>query len=321
VNQRSLADAERRWLAEEFGERLEWDAPLAPFTSARIGGPTDALVRVGDRDELVATVRGLWNRDIPFRMLGGGSNVLIADGGFRGVILLNQADRVEFSEGDSGPEVLAESGASFGSLGRRTVQRGWAGMEWAATVPGTVGGAVVGNAGAHGGETSSSLKLAEILHQERGVESWSARELVYDYRTSWLKQNPGIAVVLSATFRLAAAEPEVVQARLRSYMDHRRQTQPPGASWGSMFKNPLGDFAGRLIEASGLKRERRGAAQVSEHHANFFVNLGGATASDVWDLIQHVRDQVAEKQGVELELEIERIGDWEGVNAAAGGEA
>lgn len=308
-----LTDAQRQWLADNHGQRLEWDALLAPYTSARIGGPADALLRVKDRTELAETVGSLWDRGIPFRILGGGSNVLVADRGVRGVIVLNLADRVEFRDEQPRPGVWAESGASLGSLGRRTVQRGWTGMEWAATIPGSVGGAVVGNAGAHGGETSNSLEVAEILHLEGGVESWKSRRLEYDYRTSWLKRNPGVAVVLSATFRLDYSDVESVQATMKSYLNHRRQTQPPGASWGSMFKNPIGDFAGRLIEASDLKGVSRGEAQVSEHHANFFVNHGQATAGQVWNLIRFVRDQVAKKQGVELELEIELIGDWEDV--------
>ena len=302
-----------------FGDRLQRQVPLARFTSSRIGGPADYLLPVRSRDELAEVAAELWELEVAFRMLGGGSNVLVADAGYRGVIVLNQARAVRFVD-DSQPSVWAESGASLGSLGRRTVARGLAGLTWAATVPGTVGGAVAGNAGAHNGDTAGSLKVAEILQHAEGVQQWTPERLAFGYRTSWLKEHPGQAVVLSATFALQSGDPEQLAAEMETFVDHRRLTQPPGASWGSMFKNPPGDHAGRLIDTAGLKGLRIGGAEVSQLHANFFVNTGQATAADAWALLTEVQRRVKETHGVELELEIERLGEWDGptMNRAAG---
>jgi UDP-N-acetylmuramate dehydrogenase len=184
------------------------------------------------------------------------------------------------------------------------------GLEWASTVPGTVGGAVFGNAGAMGSDTAANLKMAEILHQIEGKIEWPVSKLDYGYRTSWLKKNPGQAVVLSARFELEQETQEAVQARIDEFSARRRNSQPPGASMGSMFKNPVGDFAGRLIDAAGLRGARVGGAQISEKHANFFINDETATASDLWALIQKAQTRVSEAFGVSLELEIELIGDF-----------
>jgi UDP-N-acetylmuramate dehydrogenase len=247
---------------------------------------------------------------IEFRMLGGGSNVLVSDDGVRGVVVLNQAKDADFGITEQQASVTAEAGASFGSVARRAVDQGLSGLEWAATIPGTVGGAIVGNAGAFGGEVSQVLKVADILHRPDRREQWTAERLEYGYRTSWLKRHSGEAVVLSGTFGLQRDTQEATRARVAEFVAKRQQTQPPGASWGSMFKNPPGDHAGRLIEAAGLKGTRQGAAEISTRHANFFINRGGATAADVWALIEKARQEVRRQAGVELELEIERLGEW-----------
>ncbi len=297
-------------LRQAFGERLQQDVPLAPYTSARIGGPADYLLAVRSAQELAEAVRLLWDLDIPFLMLGGGTNVLIADAGVRGVVVLNQARSVRFGRDDAGPLVWAESGAVFGSLARRAVERGLGGLEWAAGIPGTVGGAIVGNAGAHGGEVAGVLLVAEILQRDGRVQPWTPERLEYAYRESWLKRHPGQAVVLTGTFRLKESTPQEAKATMAGFVEHRQRTQPPGASWGSMFKNPPGDYAGRLIEAVGLKGFRHGGARISPKHANFFVNEGGATAADVLALLRAAQRRVAETFGVELELEIQLLGDW-----------
>jgi UDP-N-acetylmuramate dehydrogenase len=183
------------------------------------------------------------------------------------------------------------------------------GLEWAAGIPGTLGGAVVGNAGAFGGELSGNLLLAEILHP-KGCENWPVERFEYAYRSSLLKQQPGQRVVLSASLALQHSTPEAVQARMNEFTERRHQTQPPGASMGSMFKNPPGDAAGRLIDLAGLKGTRIGDAQISTLHGNFFINHGQATAVDIYQLIDLARSQVARKLGVNLELEIECLGDW-----------
>lgn len=293
-----------------FGDRLRVDVPLAAYTSARIGGPAEYLLDVRSADELADAATKLWEMNVRFRVLGGGSNVLVADKGVRGVIVLNQARGVSFTAQGDEVSVTAESGAAFGSVARRTADRGFSGLEWASTIPGTVGGAVVGNAGAHGSDVAGTLIMAEILQHDVGREYWSPERLEYAYRDSWLKRNPGVAVVLTANFLLERSTKEQVRARLSEYRSFRKQTQPKGASWGSMFKNPLDDHAGRLIEAAGLKGLQHGSVQISQQHANFFLNLGGAKADDAWQLIKTVKQEVARQHGIELELEVELLGDW-----------
>jgi UDP-N-acetylmuramate dehydrogenase len=306
-----------------FGDRLREKASLSRYTAARVGGVADALLEVISVEELVQACLLLWQEDLPFIILGGGSNVLVSDAGLRGVALINRARDVNFNAAAQPPTVWVESGANFGGLARQAAARGLSGLEWAAGIPGTVGGAVVGNAGAHGRDMASNLLVAEILHRDRDREQWSVDDLGYKYRSSLLKapaqggvgsgQLPSRSpefVVLAALLRLEQSDPATVQERIDEYVTHRRRTQPPGASMGSMFKNPPGDYAGRLIEATGLKGTRVGDAEISNLHANFFINSGNATALDIYWLIQLARQKVAEKFDVELELEVELVGDW-----------
>jgi UDP-N-acetylmuramate dehydrogenase len=297
-------------LQEIYQGEVQRDAALAPYTSARIGGPADLLIIARTLDQLKSAVRACWVCDVRFRILGGGSNVLVSDAGVRAAVIINRASKVDFFETEAGPRVRAESGASLGVVARRAVERGWSGLEWATTVPGTIGGAVIGNAGAHGGDMAANLEMAEILQQDGGEVRWPPERLAFGYRRSRLKGRHGEAVVLAATMHLEESKPEVTKAKALSFQAERKLTQPAGASIGSMFKNPPGDYAGRLIDQAGLKGRMIGAAQISEHHGNFFVNLGGAKASEVWELIRLARQTVAEKFGVELELEIELIGNW-----------
>jgi len=300
-----------------FAGRLQEGVSLAGHTSSRLGGPADFLLVVRTAAELAEAARQLWAAGVAFRVLGSGSNVLVADEGVREVVILNEARDMRFEAAET--TAWAESGASLGVLARLAAERGWSGLEWAATVPGTVGGAVVGNAGAHGADTAGCLALAEILQPEGEIAAWTPERLGYGYRDSWLKRNPGRAVVLSATFQLDPADLHTVKARMAEYAAHRQQTQPAGASMGSMFRNPPGDFAGRLIEAAGLKGLRMGMAEISEKHANFFINCGGAKAADVWGLIQAAQARVLERFGVQLDLEIELLGDWIPGRHAGGG--
>lgn len=299
-----------------FGEVQEL-LPLARLTAARVGGPADVVLSVRTVEALAAAVGWLWQRELPFRVLGGGSNVLVADAGVRGVIVLNACRGMRLEDGASGPIVWAESGANFGMLARRAAEQGLSGLEWAASIPGTVGGAVVGNAGAFGGDVAGSLELAEILHHTDGRSRWEPARLAYGYRSSWLKSHPGDAVVLGAGFRCLRSSVEAVKGRMAEFVAQRQQTQPPGASWGSTFKNPPGDSAGRLLDEAGVKGLRRGDAQISPMHANFIINLGEARAADVRQLIEEARGRVKERLGVALELEIEMIGAWEPADSPA----
>ena len=292
-----------------FGDRLQENVSLAPYTSARIGGPADMLITVRSADELAATVSRLWDLHLSFIMLGGGSNVLVSDRGVRGIVILNRAKSVRFDAGEH-PSVWAESGVVFSNLANRCASLGLAGLEWAATVPGTIGGAVYGNAGAFGGDMSSNLIHADLF-TERGREQWPVKKMEYGYRTSALKRGAIKAVVLAAELSLKNATVEEVSVKIAQFGERRRATQPPGASMGSMFKNPPGDFAGRVIDESGLKGTRIGNAEISPVHGNFFLNHGETKASDVYKLIQLTQKMVEEKLGVKLELEIEMLGDWE----------
>ena len=327
-----------RSLKNAFGDRVEFDAPLARLTAARVGGLADALVTANTLDELVQTVTHLWEMQVPFVMLGGGSNNLVSDDGVRGAVLLNRARQVRFDLHAQPPTIHAESGANLGLVARQAAARGLSGLEWAGGIPGTLGGAVVGNAGAHGGDLSANLLVAEILHLEEVMDShasfngkrpvrilnerWPVEKLEYGYRTSLVKKSPGMKlqgqwagsqpriIVLAAMLKVEISTAEAVQSKMDEFVSYRRRTQPPGASMGSMFKNPPGDFAGRLIESAGLKGRRIGNAEISLLHANFFTNLGGASAGDIWSLIRLARSEVAEKFGVNLELEIELVGAW-----------
>jgi UDP-N-acetylmuramate dehydrogenase len=295
-------------LRAEFGEAVQENVILAPFTSARIGGPADVLLTVRSADELSNAMKFIWEQDIPYFMLGGGSNVLVSDKGIRGVVVLDRAKEVRFEEGDR-PQVWCEAGVVFSNLANRCASKGLAGLEWAATVPGTVGGAVYGNAGAFGGDISGNLIWAEVKTKS-GREKLSVEQMGYGYRTSVLKRREINAIVLSVLLGLKNATREAVSVKIEQFSERRKNTQPPGASMGSMFKNPVGDHAGRLIEAAGLKGARIGSAEISTVHGNFFVNHGETRASDVRELIDLTRATVKKKLGIELELEVELVGDW-----------
>ncbi len=295
-----------------LGDRLLRDEPLARYTAARLGGPAEWLyVARGPLDELARVAEAAWAAGLPLRVLGGGSNVLVSERGVRGLVVINHAESVEFGEWHGGRRVAAASGTGLVALARRCQRRGLAGLEWAVSVPGTVGGAVVNNAGAHGGDIAASLRDAVVLEPD-GPRLLAPADMAYAYRHSSLKARADRRfVVLLAQFALAADDPAAIQARMDDYSARRKQTQPPGASLGSIFKNPPGDYAGRLIEAAGLKGFQIGGAQVARLHANFFINSGGAaTASDYYALVEHVRAVVAQKTGVVLEPEIELVGDW-----------
>jgi UDP-N-acetylmuramate dehydrogenase len=311
-----------------FGKHLLYGVPLTRYTTAHSGGAAEALLEVRSIRQLVEVLSLCWKHDLPYLLLGGGSNVLISEAGVRGLVIINRARAVRFDEQADPPTVWAESGANFGRLARQAAQRGFSGLEWAAGIPGTLGGAVVGNAGAHGGDMAGSLLMAEILHRSHDskvemphVEQWPPEKLEYSYRSSLLKRQTGQrevhdnstgrdSMVLGALLKLARSTPAAVQAKMDEFVSYRKRTQPPGASLGSMFKNPPGDHAGRLIEAAGLKGFRVGDAQISPVHANFFVNLGQARSTDIYELIQTARKKVAESFGVRLELEVELVGEW-----------
>jgi UDP-N-acetylmuramate dehydrogenase len=300
--------------------------PLAPYTALRVGGPADLLIKVESIDMLRQAVTTAWQYRVPCRVFGGGSNVLVSDAGVRGLVVLNRARAITFpisrehGESGGGASVRAESGASLSTVARQCVGRGLAGLEWAAGIPGTVGGAIIGNAGAWGGDVASTLICATVLELSGEEARWVVERFQYGYRTSILKRQTASdeqqvrdarsAVVLDADFAVQKAGRELLEKRVADITARRRASQPPGATCGSVFRNPAGDYAGRLIETAGLKGTRHGAAEISPVHANFVVNHGGATAADVKALVDLAQTRVSTEFGIALELEIELLGDW-----------
>ena len=293
------------------GLACERNRPLARWTTLRVGGPAEWSVQVRSSAELARAVTVATERNLPWRILGGGSNVLISDAGVGGLVILNAARGV-LEETVCGEElrVRVESGAPLAGLARRLARAGWSGLEWGCGIPGTVGGAIVGNAGAHGGEIKDVLVSTTVLDNghERAV---AVTELGYGYRTSALARSPAPLPILKAEFRLHRAAIGECLGKIAEYERWRRAHQPREHSAGSMFKNPSGAAAGRLIDAAGLKGAAHGGAQISTRHANFFVTQPGATAADIVALIRLARRTVLERFGIQLELEIIPLGRWE----------
>jgi len=299
---------DERALIDHFGSRLQKDVPLANLTTAKVGGAARFFVVANSADELAADVSFLWSANFPLLVLGSGANMLISDAGLDMVVVHNKAKSIKI---DETPSLTAESGAVLATVARQAGLNGLTGLEWASTIPGTLGGAVYGNAGAHGGEMSKSLVLANILHRTKGLLSLTSEQMGYAYRSSVLKRDPGHAVILSAQLAVQKGDVAVIKAQMEENAAKRKNTQPPGASMGSTFKNPVGAHAGRLIESVGLKGTSIGGAQVSPVHANFLVNNGSATADDYRRLILLVQKTVQEQTGIKLELEIELLGNWQ----------
>jgi UDP-N-acetylmuramate dehydrogenase len=244
---------------------------------------------------------------MPVRVIGGGSNLLVSDAGVDGVAIkaINTRWAVE------GNVVVVDAGVTIANLARRLAKQGYGGLEWAANVPGTVGGACVNNAGAFGGDTASCAVAASVVDAEGRTQRLSAAELGYAYRTSVLKRRElGDIAVTQVSFRLQPSTPAEADGKVKEFNAQRMRSQPRISSAGSVFANPSGDYSGRLIESAGLKGATIGSAQISEQHANFIVNVGGATASDVFELMCHAQRVVFERTGIWLQPEIELFGRW-----------
>lgn len=292
---------------------VDADVPLAGFTTYRLGGPARVFVEpadVADLERLATEVsmRREDGQDVPVLALGRGSNLVVSDGGWPGVVV-----HLDDAFGDisgSGP-ITAGAAASLPVLANHAARRGRAGLEFMIAIPGSVGGGVRMNAGAHDAEVATTLRSVRVLALGKGtVDDVSAGELGLTYRHSELTDDD---VVLAATFELVEADPAAVRQRMESYRRHRAATQPPAASnAGSVFKNPPGDHAGRLVEAAGCKGFRVGGAEVSSLHANFFIAHKGSLASDVFELVDQVRRRVHERFGTELDPEIRFVGDFPG---------
>ncbi|MCU0411671.1 MAG: UDP-N-acetylmuramate dehydrogenase [Bacteroidetes bacterium] len=281
---------------------LRASEPMDRHTWMRVGGPAEFYCEPADRNDLAVLIRYLHEQKVPFMVVGRGSNLLVSDAGIRGAVInletcLNEV-RMEQDL------VVAEAGVRLTKFVDFCVQHGLAGVEMLAGIPGTVGGAVVMNAGAHGGETSDHLVYVELLRESQSVRI-EKRNAGFAYRKSGVMHD----VVLSAGFRLSGGDAEALGRRRKELIMKRNQTQPLELpNLGSMFKNPAGMHAAKLIEEAGLKGKRIGNIQVSEKHANFMVNLGAAKASDVLGLIALVQQTVFERSGIKLELEVKLMG-------------
>jgi len=287
--------------------RPEQRVSLAPHTSLRVGGAADYFVEARSCAEVVEALRWAHGHAVPVRVVGGGSNLLVADAGVDGLVIKVASANWQVQ----GETVRADAGVNLANMARKLAKQGWGGLEWAANVPGTVGGAVVNNAGAFGGDTASVVQLARIVDGAGTLRELDVAVLRYAYRTSVLKRREcGDVAVVDAVFAVRPSTPEEADGRVKEFNAQRMKTQPRILSAGSVFANPEGDFAGRLIEAAGLKGFTLGGAQISEQHANFIVNLGRASASDVYGLLKTAQQRVFEHAGVQLRPEIELFGRW-----------
>ena len=283
------------------------DEPLRRYTAWKIGGPADALLEPKGAEEVIEAVRKAREHGIPVTILGGGTNVLVLDGGIRGLTIRLARSLVNVEIEGNG--VVADAGVLYPSLANATAARGLEGLEFATGIPGTVGGAVYMNAGAYGGETREVLDWADVYDPDGGeVVRMSNADLGFRYRGSVLHEHPGW-IVLRAGYTLVPGDAEELKARIKAFRKQRMTGSPNKPSCGSTFKRPENDYPGRVIEAAGLKGTRIGQLEVSPDHANYFVNHGGGTAQDALALIELARETVREKLGVELQPEVRFLGE------------
>ena len=285
----------------DFNDILKPDEPLAEHTWLKIGGPAQYFLQPRDPDELVRLVRRCHEEGIPMRILGGGSNLLVRDEGVGGAVIRITGDAFAKTE-VNGTIVKSGAGALLSSLISHSVKAGLAGLEQLAGIPGTVGGALRGNAGGKSGDIGQFVRSVTVLTERGEVFTRKEDELSFAYRTSSINE----LAILDATFELQKDDPDEITKRVRTIWIMKKATQPlTFQSAGCIFKNPRGLSAGALIEQSGLKGARIGEAEISDRHANFIVTHAGAKSDDVLRLIDLARSKVAEQFGVDLELEIE----------------
>jgi len=280
---------------------------MSSHTSLRVGGPADIWIMPHNVDNLCSALRTLHEQKVPITVIGRGTNLLVAEAGVRGaVISLSKLDKVDFA----GEQVRAQAGVSLAKLAKMTAKRGLSGLESLAGIPGTVGGAVAMNAGAYGSNMASIVEQVHMVNFNGHEQHADRAEMEFGYRTSVLNKCPNLAVV-EVLLNLRADTSNAVKERMIEFARKRARTQPLGQpSCGSVFKNPPGDYAARLIQECGLKGVSKGGATISPRHANFIVTGPGARAQDVMDLIEMARQTVAQRFGVWLELEVQLLG-WD----------
>lgn len=295
-----------------LGIVCKWNEPLSAHTTYQIGGPADLFVVAESEEQLIAAIHATRAREVPLFLLGGGSNVLVSDRGIRGLVIQYRGAAHTFQEREGETVLWTEAGAPLAKLARESIDRGLEGIEWAVDVPGTVGGAVIGNAGAYGGYICDSLSSVRTLEPDGTVHELDNAACGFCYRDSKFKQQPQAerSIVLSATCILRAGDRQAITERAAEYTTYRQQRHPAGASCGSVFKRTPNYPAGFLIEQCGLKGAQQGEAVISPQHANYIINMGGARAADVKALIDLAREQVKVQFDQVLELEVQLVGEW-----------
>lgn len=296
-------------MIQVVGREGVWpDEPMKKHTTFRVGGPADLLVCPKTATEIAEILKLCRAAEVPYFIIGNGSNLLVSDAGYRGVILKIFKNMNEIRI--DGDRIYADAGALLSTVSRKAMEAGLAGMEFASGIPGTLGGACVMNAGAYGGEMKDILESVNVLTDQGEIRTLSVEELELGYRYSVIKDRGDI--VLEAVLHLQEGDREQIAARMQELKEKRVEKQPleyPSA--GSTFKRPEGYFAGKLIQDAGLRGYRVGGAQVSEKHCGFVINTGDATAADVMELIRNVQDKVYERFQVRMEPEVKFLGEFE----------
>lgn len=328
-------------LRPHFQGRVRRNESLARHCTFGVGGPADVWVSLDTSRELIDLVRLCIERQWPLLLVGNGTNILYADAGVRGIVgRITLNSYIIEDRGDGTALLLAEAGVSWPRLLNELAALGWGGLEFGPGIPGTLGGGVISNAGAHNSDLGEVLEWIEVLDARSAsalnngvtvpmLRRYLHEELDLSYRHSRFRKDRRVGfdargypivpprgliepaeIIVQLAIRLHREDPEKLRTMIEEYKQHRKRTQPPQQSAGSVFKNPPGDYAGRLIDQAGMKGTTHGKAQISKRHANFIVNLGGASAADVVALIVTARNRVHERFGVDLELEVELRGEW-----------
>ncbi|MBP8591286.1 UDP-N-acetylmuramate dehydrogenase [Candidatus Shapirobacteria bacterium] len=289
-------------LRKRLGKRVEENVPLAPFTTFGIGGQALFFIAAKKREEIIEAVKTSRELSLPYFVLGGGSNILVSDQGFPGLVIQikNKGLRVEREK------IIAEAGTPLAKIVETARKNSLTGLECCIGIPGTLGGAICGNAGAREEWIGQKVAKVSIIDKESKIRTLNNASCQFSYRQSRFK-NESQEIVLNAVLILKEESPKIIEEKIKLFSEARKN-QPKEKSAGSVFKNPEGDSAGRLIEEAGLKGKRAGGAQISEKHANFIINTGGAKAEDVLKLIRLAQTTVKEKFNINLELEIRLVG-------------
>ena len=305
---KTMDETQRKGLVQIMGENIQVDRAMSQYTTFRIGGMADAICFVQDLGELQQVLSYLKEEKIPYLLVGRGSNLLVRDGGFHGAVIIMQGQLATIKQHEKNDQMLvAGGGLMLSELVKFCSHRGLGGLEFLSGIPGTVGGAVTMNAGAFGRAMGDVIQQVDLITPEQEFTSRNRSDLTFSYRETSIKEG---SLVVRASLQCAQETSEIVSGRVAEYLTRRKETQPleyPSA--GSVFRNPPGDYAGRLIEQAGLKGEKIGGAMISPKHANYIVNTGDAKAEDVLRLMEIAKEKVREATGIELEPEIKVVGE------------